>query len=217
MRESQRMTVSYARRQQRRRLMTAASRAARASVALVAAVLAVAADEAELGLLLALLSGVLVLMSRRALRLAGRSRLGAESEALVRRVLEPLTREGWHVEHAVDWSDRGDLDHVLRSPSGMGFVIETKTLRYTPAHLARTVETARSLARRRWRYPTGVCPIVCLVRARRVEHTEDDVLVVSLDRLMPALRRTRPLPRRAWSTRRPHERETADQRPAPRG
>jgi hypothetical protein len=193
------MTVSYVRRQQRRRLTTAASRAAGAAVVFGAAVPAAAGGEAELGLLLVLLSGVLALASRRALRLAARSRVGAESEAEVRRALEPLTREGWRVAHAVDWPGRGDLDHVVRSPSGMGFVIETKTLRYTRAHLARTVDSARWLARRRWRYPAGVCPVICVTRARRTEHIEDEVLVVSLDRLMPALRRTRPRRRRSWT------------------
>jgi len=211
------MTVSYPRRQQLRRLLTAAARATGAAMAFIAAVLAVRAREVELGLLLMLLSGVLALASRYALRLAARSRVGAESETEVRRTLEPLTREGWRVQHAVDWPGRGDLDHVLRSPSGMGFVIETKTLRYTRAHLARTVDSARWLARRRWRYPAGVRPIICVTRARQVEHIEDEVLVVSLDRLVPALRRTRPLRRRSWSTRRSRERETADQRPAPRG
>jgi hypothetical protein len=112
------MTLSYARRQQWRRLMTAASRAAVAAGALVAAVLATAAEEAELGLLLALLSGALALGSRRSLSLAARSRVGAGSEAEVRRALKPLTGEGWRVEHAVDWPGRGDLDHVLRPRRG---------------------------------------------------------------------------------------------------
>jgi hypothetical protein len=208
------MPVNYARRQQRRRLMTAASRAAGAAIALVAAALATAAEEAELGLLLALLSGGLALVSRHSLRLAARSRVGAESEAQVRRALEPLAREGWRVAHGVDWPGRGDLDHVLRSPSGMGFVIETKTLRYTRAHLAHTVDTARWLARRRSRYPAGVCPVLCVTRARLVEQIEDEVLVVSLDRVMPSLRRAR---RRSSWTRRSRERETADHSPAPRG
>jgi hypothetical protein len=184
------MTVNYARRQQWRRLMTAASRAARASVALVAAALAAAADEPELALLLALLSGGLVLMSRRALRLARRSRVGAGSEAQVRRALNRLTREGWSVGHAVDWPGRGDLDHVVRSPPGMGFVIETKTLRYSRAHVMRTLDAARWLARRRHRYPCGVVPVVCVTRAGRLECVREGALVVSLDRLLEALRRT---------------------------
>src|SRR4051812_11384356 len=208
------MTVSYPRRQQVRRLLRAASRATGSAMAFIAAVLALRAREVELGLLLALLSAVLALASRSALRLAARSRVGAKSEAQVRRALEPLTREGWRVAHAVDWPGRGDLDHVLRSPAGMGFVIETKTLRYTRAHLARTVDSARWLARRSLRYPAGVCPVVCVTRARRIEQVEEDVLVVSLERLMPALRRTSALRRRAWSTRRSHQRETADHSPA---
>ena len=211
------MSLSYARRQQWRRLKRAASLATAATVALFGAVAAVDAHESKLGLSLLLLSGVLALTSREALRLAARSRVGAVSESQVRRVLKQLEGSGWSIRHAVDWPGRGDLDHVLRSPSGIGFLIETKTLRYTRAHLARTVETARWLARRRWRYPAGVRPIICVTRARQVEHIEDEVLVVSLDRLVPALRRTRPLRRRSWSTRRSRERETADQRPAPRG
>ncbi len=208
--------VSYARRQQWRRLRNAAARAAGAAGMLVAAGLAAATEEAELGLLLALLSGVLALASRHSLRLAGRSRIGVESEAQVRRALKPLAHEGWRVAHSLDWPGRGDLDHVLRSPSGMGFVIETKTLRYSRAHVLRTVEAARWLARKRRRYPCGVLPVVCVTRARRIERFEEEALVVSLDCLLTALRQTRPLRRRSWSSRRSHERETADNFPAPR-
>ena len=196
--------------------MTAASRAAGAAIALVAAALATAAEEVELGLLCALLSGVLALASHHSLGLAARSRVGAESEAQVRRALEPLVREGWRVEHAVDWAGRGDLDHVLRSPSGVGFVIETKTLRYSRAHVLRTLEAARWLARKRPRCPCGVLPVVCVTRARRVERFEEEVLVVSLDRLMRALRQTRALRRRSWSTRRSHK-VVADHDLAPLG
>jgi hypothetical protein len=191
MRDSRFMTLSYARRQQWRRLRTAASRAAGAAGAQVAAALAISAEEAELGLLLALLCGVLALAIRRSLRLAARSRVGADSEAQVRQALKPLAHEGWHVSHSVDWPGHGDLDHVLRSPSGMGFVIETKTLRYSRAHVLRTVETARWVSRKRRRYPCGVLPVVCVTRARRIERFEEEALVVSLDCLMTALRQTR--------------------------
>ena len=191
------MTVNYPRRQQWRRLRTAASRAAGAAVALTAAALVVSADEAELGLLLVLLSGVLALASRHALRLAARSRVGAQSESQVRRLLERLEDSGWSVQHSLDWPGRGDLDHVLRSPSGMGFVIETKTLRYSRAHVLRTIDAARWLAHKRRRYPCGVLPVVCVTRARRVERFEEEAPVVSLDCLMTALRHTRPLRRRS--------------------
>jgi hypothetical protein len=48
----------------------------------------------------------------------------------------------------------------------MGFVIETKTLRYSHARVMRTVDAARWLARKRRRYPSGVLPVVCMTRAR---------------------------------------------------
>ena len=118
-------------------------------------------------LALLVLAGGLAAASRRAVHLAARSRVGAESEAEVRRVLERLVRDGWQVRHAVDWPGRGDLDHVVRAPSGIGFVIETKTLRWTRAHLARTSDAARWLARRRRRYPRGVVPVLCVTRARQ--------------------------------------------------
>jgi len=75
----------------------------------------------------------------------------------------------------------------------MGFVIETKTLRYSRAHVVRTVDAARWLARKRRRYPCGVLPVVCVIRARRVARFEEEALVVSLDCLMTALRQTRAL------------------------
>ena len=179
--------ASYPRRQQLRRLMRAARYAGAAAIASVGAVLLERAGHAGHASALGAFAMALGLLSRRALRLAGRSRVGAESEARVRRALEPLTHEGWRMAHAVDWPGRGDLDHVARSPLGIGFVIETKTLRYSRAHVLRTVEAARWLARKRRRYPCGVRPVICITRARRVESLEGDVLVVSQDRLIPAL------------------------------
>jgi hypothetical protein len=103
--------------------------------------------------------------------------MGARSEAQVHRVLRAVARDGWQVQHAIDWKGRGDLDHIARSPSGIGFVIKAKTLRYTPAHVLRTVAAARWLARRRRRYPLGVVPVVCVTRARRVERVEHGALI----------------------------------------
>jgi hypothetical protein len=182
-----RMTVSYPRRLQLRRLMHAARLAVGAVSMSFGAVLLGRAGSQDLASL-GVVAVVFGLLSRRALRLARRSRVGAESEAQVRRALEPLTREGWHVQHAVDWPGRGDLDHVVRSPGGMGFVIETKTLRYERGHVVRTIAAARKLARRRKCYPAGVRPVLCVVRARWAEHMASGALVVSLDRLLPALR-----------------------------
>ena len=180
--------ATYPRRQQLRRLRRAASRGTLAAVALVAAVLTAAVGEPAWSLVLVVMAGVLALASRHALRMAARSRVGARSETLVRRELEQLARDGWQVRHAVDWPGRGDLDHVVRAPTGIGFVIETKTLRWTRAHLARTRDAARWLARRRRRYPRGVAGVLCVTRARHIEQVADGVLVVSLDRLVPSLR-----------------------------
>jgi hypothetical protein len=127
--------------------------------------------------------------------------VGAESEAQVRRALKPLAAEGWRVGHAVDWPGRGDLDHVVCSPSGMGFVIETKTLRYRQGHAVRTNEAARWLGRRRRRYPRGVVPMVCVARARDFECLQEGALIVSLDRLLGALR--------SWTAGRRHPAATA--------
>jgi len=106
----------------------------------------------------------------------------------VRHTLSALAGEGWNVRHGVNWQRQGDLDHVLLAPSGVGFVIETKTLRYTQEHLLRTVYAARWLMRPRHRYRRGVVPVLCMARARGVEHVKDGILIVSLDRVLHALR-----------------------------
>ena len=181
------MRVSHPRRQQFRRLRHAGARAIQAAIALAGALTLAVTGEATFAFVALLLSVGLSLDGARAFRLAGRSAVGAESETKVRRALEPLTRDGWHVAHAVDWPAAGDLDHVVRSPFGIGFVIETKTLRYTRAHRVRTADAAHWLGRRRRRYPLDVRPVICVARARRIERFEQGVLVVSVDRLVPAL------------------------------
>jgi hypothetical protein len=159
-----------------------------ALAALAAAAAAARAGRVSVALVLIVVAGTLAVMARRELRLAGRNRAGAESEAAVRRELERLARVRWRVRHGLSWPGGGDLDHVVRAPSGAGFVIETKTLRFTRAHVVRTVAAAGWLARRRRRYPLGVVPVVCITRGRRVERVEHGALIVSLDRLLPALR-----------------------------
>ena len=162
------MTVSYPRRQQLRRLRRAGARALEAAVALAVAVMFAWTGDAALAFAALLLAAVLSLDGADALRLAARSRVGAESEAKVRRALEPLTREGWLVEHAVDWPGGGDLDHVVRAWSGVGFVIETKTRRYTRAHLRAHRGCGAPARARRRHYPRGVRPVICVTRARCV-------------------------------------------------
>jgi hypothetical protein len=77
--------------------------------------------------------------------------------------------------------------------------IETKTRTFDARHLVRARQTAAWLYRHRRRWcRKGALPVLCVVRARGVQHVEDEVLVVSLDRLAPALRAgagTSPRPR----------------------
>lgn len=56
-------------------------------------------------------------------------------------------------------------------------------------HLARVDEMAMWLRARRRRWcPAGALPVLCVVHASRLERLEAYVLIVSLDRLLPAMR-----------------------------
>ena len=67
--------------------------------------------------------------------------------------------------------------------------IETKTRTFDARHLAGVREMAAWLQRRRRRWcRRGALAVLCVVRARGVERVEDDVLIVSPDRLVAALR-----------------------------
>lgn len=142
-----------------------------------------------MSLALAVAGVVLALYARRWLRLAGRSRVGARSEDEVRRALAALQAEGWRLRHSLPWQGQGDIDSVAIAPSGVAVVIETKTRTYNDDQLARVLEQAAWLARRRRRWcRNGVLAMLCLVRARGVERVEADVIIVSIDRLTTAAR-----------------------------
>ena len=181
--------LNYARRQQYRRLSRAAiaAMASGASVLLALAVAGAGAASAA-GVLFALAIGF-GFYARHWLSLAARSRVGARSEDDVRRALAPLAADGWRLRHSLPWRGRGDIDSVAIAPTGVGFVVETKTRAYDDRHLAQVRAQAAWLSRRRRRWcRRGAVPVVCLVRARGVHRLEQTVLVVSIDRLIPVLR-----------------------------
>jgi hypothetical protein len=181
--------LNYARRQQYRRL----SRAAAAAVASAAAMmLALAVGSAggvsAAGVLLVLALGF-GLYARHCLSRAGRSRVGARSEDEVRCTLARLAVEGWRLRHSLPWRGRGDIDSLAIAPTGVGFAIETKTRADDDRHLGRVRDQAAWLSRRRRRWcRRGAVPVICVVRARGVQRPEQNVLVVSIDRLIPVLR-----------------------------
>jgi hypothetical protein len=181
--------VNYARRQQYRRLSRAAAAAmASAAATMLAVAVATAGAVSAAGVLLMLALGF-GLCARHSLSLAGRSGVGARSEDEVRHALAPLQSEGWRLRHSLPWRGRGDIDSLAIAPTGVGFAIETKTRAYNDRHLARVRDQAAWLWRRRRRWcRRGAVPVVCLVRLRGIEQVEREVLVLSIDRLIPVLR-----------------------------
>ena len=153
------------------------------------AVIAARAGATALAGLLALVMAALLLDARRRLHLAARSRVGARSEDAVRRALSGLEAEGWQLRHSLAWVGRGDIDSVAIAPTGLAFAIESKTRTFDERHLAHARRTAAWLYRHRQRWcRRGALPVLCVVRAHGLEGVQDGVLVVSLDRLVSALR-----------------------------
>jgi Holliday junction resolvase-like predicted endonuclease len=181
--------LNYARRQQYRRLSRAGAAAVGSAVALLLALPVARVGAVSVAGLLLLVALVFGLYTRHWLVLAGRSRVGARSEDEVRRALSMLEREGWRVRHSLAWRGLGDIDSVAIAPVRIAAAIETKTRSYDRGHLNRVSQQAMWLYRRRRRWcRRGAVPVLCLVRARGVQLFEQDVLVVSIDRLIPALR-----------------------------
>jgi len=181
--------VNYARRQQYRRLSRAGSTAAGAAVVAMLGLWFASMGATSIAGVLVLLAIGLGLYARHWLVLAGRSRVGARSEDEVQHALARLEAEGWRLRHSLPWRGRGDIDSVAIAPTGLAFAIETKTKTLQDRHVARVLEQAEWLSRRRRRWcRRGALPVVCLARRRGVEHVEAGVLVVSIDRLASALR-----------------------------
>jgi Holliday junction resolvase-like predicted endonuclease len=190
--------VNNARCQQYRRLRRAVAPALGcAASALLALVIASAGAMSLAGCLLILALG-LGLYARRWVSLAGRSRVGARSEDQVQRALAVLEAEGWRLRHSLRWLGPGDIDSVALAPTGIAVVVETKTRTYEERHLDRVRAQVAWLVRRRRRWcRNGTIAVLCLVRTRGIQRVDRDVLVVSIDQLIPALRRATPVSRRA--------------------
>jgi Nuclease-related domain len=180
---------SFPRRQRYRRLRHAAASGAAGLVAgALAAIAAGSGTGAVAGALLLVAVGLLV-DARRWVRLAARSRIGARSEDEVRHALAALEAEGWRLRYSLPYGGRGDIDSVVIAPTGIGFAIEVKTKSFERGHLAAVRAMAHWLHRRRRRWcRRGALPVLCVVRARAVERIDDGVLIVSLERLVGALR-----------------------------
>jgi hypothetical protein len=183
------LRLSYPRRQQYRRLRrAAASGTAGLATGVLAVIAATAGALAVAGILAGAVAGLMV-DARRWARLAGRSRVGASSEGEVRRALAPLQADGWRLRYSLPYRGRGDIDSVAIAPTGIAFMIETKTRTFDARHVAGARGMAAWLHRQRRRWcRCGALPVLCVVRARGVERVQDGVLVVSVDRLVPSLR-----------------------------
>ncbi|MGP0053756.1 MAG: nuclease-related domain-containing protein [Solirubrobacteraceae bacterium] len=183
------LRLSYPRRQQYRRLHRAAASVTAGLLAGFASIIAAGAGALAVAGALALITLALLVHARHCVRLAGRSRVGARSEDEVRRELAPLEAEGWRLRHSLPYRGRGDIDSVAIAPTGIAFTIETKTRTFDTNHLAGVRDMAAWLycRRRRW-CRRGALPVLCVVRARGVERVQDGVLIVSVDRLVAALR-----------------------------
>jgi hypothetical protein len=181
--------LNYARRQQYRRLWRAAAAAVASGAAMLLALAVASAGVLSAAGLLILLALGFGAYARHWLSLAERSRVGARSEDEVRRALAPLEAAGWRLRHSLPWHGRGDIDSLAIAPPRIAFAIETKTRIFDDRHLARVREQAAWLSRRRRRWcRRGAIPVLCIVRSRGIERLEENVLVVSIDRLIPVLR-----------------------------
>jgi hypothetical protein len=84
----------------------------------------------------------------------------------------------------------GDVDHVAVAPTGVAFAIETRPAASTTGTSTWSAPRPRgySAAGARW-CPHGARAVVCVTRGQRLEQVQDEVLVVSVDRLAATLRR----------------------------
>jgi hypothetical protein len=143
---------SFPRRQQYGRVRRAAAGGAAGLAAGVLTVLAAGAGDLALAGVLVLIMVGLLIYARHWLRLASRSRVGARSEAEVRRALAPLRAEGWRLRHSLPYRGRGDIDSVAIAPTGIAFALV-----FCPHFGHRECPSLCDLPRRTTRFLPG-CP-----------------------------------------------------------
>jgi hypothetical protein len=95
--------LNYARRRQYRRMSRAGTAAVESAAAVLLALVIASVGAISIAGLLLLTSVGLGLYTRHWLRLAARSKVGAQSEDEVRRVLAALKAEGWRIRHGLRW------------------------------------------------------------------------------------------------------------------
>ena len=180
---------SFPRRQQYRRVRRAAARGAAGLAACALAFIAARRRRVGgRGALLLVAVGLFV-DARRWVRLAARSRIGARRRMRCGALSPPWRRRDGSCAIRSRIGGRGDIDSVAIAPTGIAFAIEIKTRSFERGHLAAVRAMAVWLYRRRRRWcRRGALPVLCVVRARAVERIDDGVLIVSVERLVGALR-----------------------------
>ena len=119
--------MTHTRRQQYRHRVRGAGYALSAAVISLFAVGAARSGQDALTVFaLLLLVAALCWAAGRSQGLAERWRVGADSERAVQHALKELAGSGWVVRNGVRWPGGGDIDHLVRSPDGVGFAIEMK-------------------------------------------------------------------------------------------
>lgn len=117
---------------------------------------------------------------------AARHRIGTDSEQLVRDTLDELRSRGYTITHGARWRGGGDIDHLVRTPDGLGLCIETKTRTFDQAHLERLRRQADSAALA-GQFPRGVLPVLCVAHGRDLQLLQDGILIVSPDQILQAV------------------------------
>jgi len=186
MRGPVRTQVSYPRRQQRQWARKATLCELAGTALFVAAFVALGTGRAVLAAVAFPAGCALITAYTSAASRAARHRIGADSEQLVHDTLERLRPHGYTVTHGARWHAGGDIDHLVRTPDGLGLCIETKTLTCDDTHLDRLRRQADWTAARRG-YPRGVLPVMCVTRRRDCQTLADGVLIVSPARLLDAI------------------------------